>query len=147
MANYIQVGNLQVDKGLYDFLNEQVLPDTEVNKEQFWAGFDTLIHDLAPENKALLEKRRQLEEAIHNWHKENKGNFNFDSYKNFLEEIEYIEPKVEDFKITTENVDEEISYQAGPQLVVPVNNASLCVKRCQCSLGKSLRCVIWNRCN
>src|SRR5690554_947835 len=122
MANYIQVGNLQVDKGLYDFLNEQVLPDTEVNKEQFWAGFDTLIHDLAPENKALLEKRRQLEEAIHNWHKENKGNFNFDSYKNFLEEIEYIEPKVEDFKITTENVDEEISYQAGPQLVVPVNN-------------------------
>lgn len=122
MANYIQVGNLQVDKGLYDFLNEQVLPDTEVNKEQFWAGFDTLIHDLSPENKALLEKRRQLEEAIHNWHKENKGNFNFDSYKNFLEEIEYIEPKVEDFKITTENVDEEISYQAGPQLVVPVNN-------------------------
>ena len=122
MANYVTVGNLQVEKVLYDFVNEQVLPDAEVNKDEFWAGFDTLIHDLTPENKELLEKRRELEEAIHNWHKENKDHFHFDQYKKFLEDIGYIEPKVEDYHITTENVDEEISFQAGPQLVVPVNN-------------------------
>ncbi|WP_016839361.1 MULTISPECIES: malate synthase G [Ureibacillus] len=122
MANYVTVGNLQVEKVLYDFVNEQVLPDVEVNKDEFWAGFDTLIHDLTPENKELLEKRRELEEAIHNWHKENKDHFHFDQYKKFLEDIGYIEPKVEDYHITTENVDEEISFQAGPQLVVPVNN-------------------------
>lgn len=84
MANYVTVGNLQVEKVLYDFVNEQVLPDAEVNKDEFWAGFDTLIHDLTPENKELLEKRRELEEAIHNWHKENKDHFHFDQYKNSL---------------------------------------------------------------
>lgn len=133
MANYVQVGNLQIEKILYDFVNEQVLPDAEVDKDAFWAGFDTLIHDLAPENKELLEKRRELEEAIHNWHKENT--FNFDNYKKFLQEIGYIEPKVEDFKITTENVDEEVSFQAGPQLVVPVNNGRYAINAANARWG------------
>ncbi|RUL54749.1 MULTISPECIES: malate synthase G [Lysinibacillus] len=135
MTNYIQVGNLQVASILYDFINNQALPGSEVDQEQFWNGFDALIHDLTPENKALLVKRDELQEAINNWHKENKENFNFDAYKSFLQEIGYLEPKVEDFKITTENVDEAIAVQAGPQLVVPVNNARYAINAANARWG------------
>ncbi|SOC09269.1 malate synthase [Ureibacillus xyleni] len=135
MTNYVQVGNLQVASVLYDFINNQALPGSKVDQEQFWNGFDELIHDLTPENKALLVKRDELQEAINNWHKENKENFNFDAYKSFLQEIGYLEPKVEDFKITTENVDEEIAVQAGPQLVVPVNNARYAINAANARWG------------
>lgn len=135
MSNYVQVGNIQVEKQLYDFVNEKALPETGVNQEAFWAGFDALIHELAPVNKQLIEKRKQLEETIHNWHRENKDNFNFENYKTFLQDIGYIEPKVEDFKISTENVDEEISFQAGPQLVVPVNNGRYAINAANARWG------------
>ncbi|RKQ17447.1 malate synthase G [Ureibacillus endophyticus] len=135
MTNYIQVGNLKVASVLYDFINNQALPGSKVEQEQFWNGLDQLIHDLTPENKALLEKRDEIQEAINNWHKENKENFNFDNYKTFLQEIGYLEPKVEDFKISTENVDDEIAVQAGPQLVVPVNNGRYAINAANARWG------------
>lgn len=134
MTNYVQVGNLQVASILYDFVNGQVLPDSGVNQEQFWAGFDEIIHDLAPENKALLARRDELQETINNWHKENKE-FNFEAYKAFLQEIGYLEPKVEDFKVSTANVDDAIAVQAGPQLVVPVNNARYAINAANARWG------------
>lgn len=122
MTNYIKVGNLQVAQQLYDFVNNSALPETGVEQEAFWAGFDQLVHDLAPINKQLLEKRDELQAKINDWHKSNKGAIDFASYKAFLQEIGYLEPKVEDYKVTTENVDDSIAVQAGPQLVVPINN-------------------------
>lgn len=135
MSNYIQVGNLKVASVLYDFINTQALPESGVDQVQFWAGFDTLIHDLAPENKSLLVRRDELQEAINNWHKGNKENFDFESYKSFLQEIDYLEPKVVDFKVSTENVDDEIAVQAGPQLVVPVNNARYAINAANARWG------------
>nr|WP_269758088.1 hypothetical protein [Thalassobacillus sp. C254] len=99
------------------------LPKTGLDKEQFWADFDKLIHELTPENKSLLEKREEIQSQLDNWYKENKGSFDFDKYKAFLEEIGYLESVPEDFEVTTSNVDEAVTKQAGPQLVVPVNNA------------------------
>ncbi|RXT08017.1 malate synthase G [Ammoniphilus sp. CFH 90114] len=122
MRDYIQVGQLQVASVLYQFLNTEALPGTGVTSEQFWSGLDALIHDLAPKNKALLAKRDELHEAIHQWHKDNKD-FDFAKYKAFLQEIGYLEPDVEDFEVSTAGVDKEITMQAGPQLVVPINNA------------------------
>ena len=46
----------------------------------------------------------------------------FDQYQSFLRDIGYLEPEVEDFQITTDNVDDEVARQCGPQLVVPVDN-------------------------
>ena len=135
MTTYIQIGNLQVASILYDFINEQVLPGSEVEKDSFWGGLDQLIHNLAPKNKALLARRDELQNAIHHWHKEHKNNFDFTTYKAFLEEIGYLEPKVEDFKIETENVDEEIAFQAGPQLVVPVSNARYAINAANARWG------------
>ncbi|PIC76492.1 malate synthase G [Sporosarcina sp. P19] len=123
MTNYEKVGKLQVATELYNFVNEEVLPDLEVQSDQFWTNFDSLIHELAPENKALLEKRDELQKTISEWHQNNKGEIDFAKYKEFLQEIGYLEPVPEDFKVTTANVDNEVANQAGSQLVVPIDNA------------------------
>ncbi len=123
MNEYIKVGNLQVASELYQFVNAEALPGSGLTTEQFWADFDALIHDLAPKNKALLTKRNELQHAINEWHKQNRNHFEPAAYKSFLQAIGYLEPEVEDFQIATADVDSEIAVQAGPQLVVPVNNA------------------------
>lgn len=123
MGEYVQVGRLQVAKLFYEFIVEEVLPNSQVDKDKFWKNFEQLINELTPKNKALLAKRDELQEKIHEWHKQHRSQFNFEQYKSFLQEIGYLEPEVEDFEITTENVDDEIAKQAGPQLVVPITNA------------------------
>ncbi|MEH7238610.1 malate synthase G [Bacillus sp. JJ1562] len=123
MAEYVKVGSLQVDRVLYQFINEEALPKSGVTNEDFWTGFEKIIDEFTPENRLLLRKRDLLQQKINYWHKENKDKFDFTTYKSFLQEIGYLEPIADDFKVTTENVDEEITRQAGPQLVVPVNNA------------------------
>ncbi|ARJ38135.1 malate synthase G [Sporosarcina ureae] len=123
MTNYEKVGKLQVATELYNFVKEEVLPGLEIQNEQFWTNFDSLIHELAPENKALLEKRDELQKTISEWHQNNKGEIDFAKYKEFLQEIGYLEPVPEDFKVTTANVDQEVANQAGSQLVVPIDNA------------------------
>lgn len=122
MTQYVKIGNLQVSQLLANFIREEALPNSGVDEGVFWEGFEQLINELAPKNKQLLAVREELQKKINAWHKENKT-FDFDKYKAFLEEIGYLEPEVEDFKITTENVDDEVAIQAGPQLVVPIDNA------------------------
>lgn len=122
MSDYVKVGNLQVAKVLYDFVNNEALPETGLDQDKFWSDFGQLVADLTPKNKALLEKREELQKKIDEWHKENKP-FDFEKYKAFLKEIGYLEPEVEDFEISTEGLDDEIREIAGPQLVVPINNA------------------------
>ncbi|NEX79496.1 malate synthase G [Bacillus thermocopriae] len=123
MTNYVKVGNLQVASELYQFINEEAIPGSGVDQKQFWVDFERLIKDLTPKNKELLARRDEIQSKLNTWYRENKGNFDFAKYKAYLEEIGYLEPEVEDFQIGTEGVDDEIAVQAGPQLVVPVNNA------------------------
>ena len=120
----ININNLQVDEQLFRFVNEEAIPGTNINADNFWSGFDKAVHNLAPVNKKLLEKRDQIQKKIDQWHLSKKGaSFNKDEYFNFLKSINYIVKEKEDFKIITSNVDEEIATIAGPQLVVPVDNA------------------------
>ncbi|WHY32592.1 malate synthase G [Cytobacillus firmus] len=134
MENYIKRGSLQVASELYEFINSEALPGSFVDQEQFWSGLEALINDLTPKNKALLAKRDEIQHKLNTWHRENKD-FDFNSYKSFLEEIGYLEPKAEDFKITTENVDEEVAVKAGPQLVVPVNNGRYAINAANARWG------------
>ena len=122
--NYITVNNLKVSGKLLKFVNEELLNDTNITPEKFWKGFDKSVHELAPKNKELLKKREYLQGKIDEWHKKNKSEvFNLDNYKKFLKEIGYLVDEGPDFKIETNNVDDEITKIAGPQLVVPIMNA------------------------
>ncbi len=124
MTDRIQAGGLQVAKVLFDFVNEKALPGTGVDQEAFWAGFDAIVHDLAPKNKALLATRDDLQAKIDAYHTERKGqSHNAAEYKTFLQEIGYLVPEGADFTATTANVEPEIAKMAGPQLVVPIMNA------------------------
>ena len=121
---FVKINNLSVDKILLDFVNNELLRDTEISSEKFWEGFDKAIHELAPKNKELLEIRETLQKEIDLWHKKNKsGSFDQKKYRNFLKEINYLKEEGPDFTISTENLDPEISNIAGPQLVVPIMNA------------------------
>lgn len=124
MTERVQVGGLQVAKALYDFINNEAIPGTGVAAEQFWAGAEAVINDLAPKNLALLAKRDELQAKIDAWHQARKGQaHDAAAYKSFLQEIGYLLPEPTDFQATTANVDDEIARLAGPQLVVPVMNA------------------------
>eukprot|EP00130_Batrachochytrium_dendrobatidis_P008435 XP_006683310.1 hypothetical protein BATDEDRAFT_93074 [Batrachochytrium dendrobatidis JAM81] len=122
MEGYVKTDGLQVAKILYDFINLEALPRTGLDRDLFWTDFGKLVSDLAPKNKALLAERDKIQKQIDAWHKENET-IEFDKYRAFLEEIGYLEQPVEDFKIDTENIDDVITQQAGPQLVVPIDNA------------------------
>lgn len=122
MNGYVKTGTLHVAKVLYDFINLEALPGTGLDCERFWADFGKLVADLAPKNKALLEERESIQKKIDAWHRENKT-LDPNKYKAFLEEIGYLEKPVEDFTIGTKNIDDVITQQAGPQLVVPIDNA------------------------
>ncbi|WP_182421496.1 malate synthase G [Priestia megaterium] len=134
MTNYKQVGNLKVAPVLYQFINEEALPGSGLSTENFWSDFEALVTELTPVNKRLLEKRDQLQAQINAWHQENPDG-DFSEYKSFLTRIDYLEDKTEDFLIGTEGVDSEIAYQAGPQLVVPVNNARYAINAANARWG------------
>ena len=121
---YIKIHNLSVAKELADFVKNELLLGTNVGPDEFWKGFDKVVHELSPKNKKLLEIRETLQQEIDLWHKKNRDHeIDFNKYKNFLEEIGYLKKEGEDFKIATKNLDEEISNIAGPQLVVPIMNS------------------------
>jgi malate synthase len=124
MTTRIQKGGLQIAEELFNLVENDIAPGTGVDTDHFWTEFEAILNDLAPKNKALLAKRDDMQAQIDAWHKERTGQgHDAASYKAFLQEIGYLLPEGDDFKVTTQNVDEEIATQAGPQLVVPVKNA------------------------
>ncbi|MFY0645654.1 malate synthase G [Sulfitobacter geojensis] len=120
----IEKQGLQVDAALVSFVENQALPDTGVSADAFWSGFSALVHDLGPKNRALLEKRTQIQGQIDDWHKARAGQpHDAESYTAFLRDIGYLVPEGPDFAIETTGVDPEIAAVPGPQLVVPITNA------------------------
>ena len=115
---------LKISTKLLNFINNEVLPGTSIDPERFWSNFEQTVHELAPINKNLIQKREDIQKKIDEWHKKNSGKeFNKKEYTEFLKSISYIVEEKDDFNIETKNVDHEISTIAGPQLVVPVDNA------------------------
>ena len=123
-TKYRTIHNLQISEKLLSFVDNELLKDLDILPEKFWQGFDKAVHELAPTNQALIKKREELQKKIDDWHIKNKGKeIVISEYKKFLKEITYLIEEGPDFKIETDNVDEEISKIAGPQLVVPIMNA------------------------
>ena len=124
MSQRINTHRLQVDSALLGFINNEVLPGTGVSPEAYWAGFDAIVHELAPRNAALLAERDRLQAEIDGWHRAHPGPISdMPAYRAFLERIGYLVPPPGQTQVTTANVDAELATQAGPQLVVPILNA------------------------
>ena len=124
MTRRVPIAGLSVAEELHRFINDEALPGTGLTAERFWAGLAEIIHDLAPRNRELLARRADLQGQVDAWHRARVG-LPIDSaaYRKFLSDIGYLLPEGGAFSVATANVDAEISTLAGPQLVVPVNNA------------------------
>ncbi len=121
---FINKNELKINQTLFNFINEEVLPGTDLKQNDFWSGFAKVVHELAPINKKLIEKREKIQKQIDDWHLSNsKEKFDKNKYTEFLKLISYIVKEGSKFEINTSNVDDEIAKIAGPQLVVPVDNA------------------------
>ena len=119
-----QESTLEISSDIKEVLENEILPGLDISAEKFWISFEKIIDNFSPRNKALLERRQEIQTLIDEWHISKRGTaHNHDEYRSFLEEIGYIAPRANDFTISTANVDPEIKTIAGPQLVVPVMNA------------------------
>ena len=121
---YELISGIEVDGALRAFVEQEVLPGTGTEAGRFWFGFSALLRELTPENKRLLRKRESLQSHI-DARNEGLGGRAPDPAEEeaFLREIGYLVDPPAPFSIGTEDVDPEIATIAGPQLVVPVNNA------------------------
>ena len=123
MGKPVKIQELTVDKGLYNLVEDEILPGTGVDSDRFWGGLAQIVEELGGKNKALLNKRDDLQRQIDEYYRNRKDPLNVTAHEAFLRDIDYLVPEGEPFEVSTENVDEEISEIAGPQLVVPVDNA------------------------
>ena len=120
---YVQRGGLRVDPILADFVESELLARLPLTPDVFWINAEALFEQFTPRNAALLAQRLSLQEQIDGWHRKHPGKPEQADYLSFLSRIGYLTEPAEDFVIEIDYVDQEISRQAGPQLVVPVKNA------------------------
>jgi malate synthase len=124
MSDRFRHGRIAVAAVLHDFINREVLPGLAIEPDSFWGGCEAFLADLAPRNRALLDRRDALQAQIDAWHRERRGRiFDAAAYRAFLTEAGYLVPRGGAFAARTADVDPEITSQAGPQLVVPIMNA------------------------
>ncbi len=124
MSHYVEAGNLRIDASLHALVGEEIAPGTGVDAAAFWQSLGEIVADLGPENRALLDKRDDLQKKLDDWHAQHRGRaIDIAEYRQFLLDIGYMVPEGGAFQASTMNVDPEIAKVAGPQLVVPVDNA------------------------
>jgi malate synthase len=115
---------LQIDATLKEFVDKHVLEGLEISPAKFWTGFSKIVNDLSPHNRALLNKRKEIQDKLNEWHITHRDQpHDLMAYRALLNDIGYMVPEGEDFSIETANTDPEIATVAGPQLVVPSTNA------------------------
>ncbi len=120
----IRRGKLDVDPALDAFVTNELTPGSGVDAETFFSALGAILAELGPRNRELLDARDAIQSRIDEWHVSRRGTaHDAGAYKSFLEEIGYLEPRVSDFSVSADRIDDEISRVAGPQLVVPVDNA------------------------
>ena len=114
--------NLSIDTQLYTMVEQEILPGLNLTSDQVWESLATLLNEFQVRNQNLLNKREQLQTSLNQWHLDHPTSEPA-AYKAMLQDIGYLLPEPEQVSVTTSNVDIEISTVAGPQLVVPINNA------------------------
>ena len=76
---------LKINTKLFDFVNNEIIQGTNIKSDEFWNDFEKIVHELAPINKKLIQKREDIQKKIDEWHKKNKGKeFNKKEYLEFF---------------------------------------------------------------
>ena len=136
MSEYIRVGDLKINKRLHELVQKELVPETGVDIKVVWSGLEKIIEELEGLNKSLLERRDELQKKLDGYYREHRNkDLDQEHHRRFLTKIGYLQGELEDVKITTENVDPEIAEIAGPQLVVPVDNARYCLNAANARWG------------
>ena len=87
----IEKNGLKISSVMFDFVNNEAIPETGLDPDQFWAKFSEVVHEMAPTNKYLIEKRETIQKKIDDWHKSNKGKeFDKTEYIKFLKSLDYL---------------------------------------------------------
>jgi len=124
MSARVTVAGLQIAQPLFELVRDEIAPGTGISSGTVWQGFADIVRELTPRNRALLARRDELQARIDAWHLQHKGTpHDASAYKQYLLDIGYLLPECADIAICTDNVDDEIARIAGPQLVVPLDNA------------------------
>ena len=120
----IAIGRLEVAASLAEFVRTELAPGTGIDPDRFWDEFGAIVSELDPRSRALLAARDDLQAQIDEWHVARRGQpHDRDAYEAFLRDIGYLAPEPDGVQVATADVDPEIAEVAGPQLVVPVDNA------------------------
>ncbi|WP_373473618.1 malate synthase G [Sphingorhabdus lacus] len=123
MTQYVSHAGLQIAEELSHFVETRALDGTGISADTLWQGLASILTQFAPQNRALLAKREDLQAKIDAWHRAHPGPIsNMQGYQSFLRDIGYLVPEPAPFAVGTQNVDAEIATMAGPQLVVPSLN-------------------------
>ena len=110
----VSVGGLAVARVLHDFVAE-ALPGTGLKADAFWSGLGSIVTDLAPRNRALLDTRDRLQAELDAWHHARRGRpIDAAEYQQFLREIGYLVPEPSAVAVETSGVDQEIAAIARP---------------------------------
>jgi len=114
----------QVAQPIFELVENEILPGLNIEQQDFWNNTADILDEFIPRNRKLLSIREDLQNKIDRWYLDNNHQpIDPKAYRNFLSNIGYLEAEDKDFKISTENVDNEVAIVAGPQLVVPLMNA------------------------
>jgi malate synthase len=119
----VTIGSLEIAPVLHDFVETELTPGSGVSAAEFWAALDAIVADLGPRNAALLARRDEIQSAIDEWHTTHRADHEQADYVEFLRSIGYLDDAPDNVSIRTADVDTEITSVAGPQLVVPLDNA------------------------
>ena len=124
MSDAVAIGGLNINADLGRLVREQMIPGTGLDAEELWHTFANIVTEMGPRNRELLQRRDELQAKIDQWYMARRNQpLRSQETIDFLLKIGYLLPEGADFKVDPSNVDLEISDVAGPQLVVPVDNA------------------------
>ena len=118
---YRTFGTLEVAVPLADFVRERLAPGTGIDPEQFWSALAEVVNRFRPQVQTCLDERDDLQAQIDVWHRDEGSNS--EEAGAFLRSIGYLADDPGPVAVATAGVDPEIALLAGPQLVVPVDNA------------------------
>ena len=128
---------VEIEEILYAFVRDEVVSGTVWTADAVFKILGDLVQEFEPKNRELLAKRSDQQSKIDGYYisKREAGwepspesaAQDAADFERFLMDNGYLEPESPiSFTMTTPQLDPEMS-QNGPELVTPVNNASMAV--------------------